>query len=103
MNKRFFIYNASIVLKSKQLTPLIDQCLDYIDSETPRIAKAAYTFFETIFMAYWRHEFIEIYNKDANNDPIGFNPNDAELYYELKIELADKVHYVVAKILNRLS
>jgi hypothetical protein len=45
MNKRFFICNASIVLKSNQLPSLIDHCLEFIGCDTPRVAKAAYAFF----------------------------------------------------------
>jgi hypothetical protein len=103
MNKRFFVYNASIVLKSNRLGPLIDQCLEYIGCETPRVAKAAYTFFETIFMAYWREEFIETYNRDSVNDALRFNPNDDGLYHELRAELKDKLHYILAKMLKHLS
>lgn len=55
ISKRFFVYNASILLSSGQLPNLIQLCTSaFIGSETPRIARAAYTFFETIFMVYWR-------------------------------------------------
>lgn len=60
MNKRFFLYNASILLSSGQLPNLIELCTRaFLGCSTPRIAKAAYAFFETIFMVYWPIEFIE--------------------------------------------
>lgn len=60
ISKRFFVYNASIVLNSGQLPNIISLCTTaFIGSDTPRIARAAYTFFETIFMVYWRQEFID--------------------------------------------
>jgi hypothetical protein len=55
MNKRFFIFNASIILCSGQLPAILQMCIDVcVGSETPRISKAAYSFFETIFRVYWR-------------------------------------------------
>ncbi len=46
ISRRFFVYNASIVLNSGQLPNIIDLCTNaFIGSNTPRIAKAAYNFF----------------------------------------------------------
>lgn len=64
LNKRFFVNNPSIVISSNQLAPLIDHSLEYIGCDTPRVAKAAYIFFEVLFMAYWRPCFIDEYNKN---------------------------------------
>ena len=60
MNKRFFIYNAGVVLSSGKLPDIIDICINgFMGCDVPRVAKAAYSFFETIFMVYWRPEFIQ--------------------------------------------
>ena len=54
MNKRFFLYNASIVLSSGKLPSIIELTINiFMGSDVPRIAKSAYSFFETIFMVYW--------------------------------------------------
>lgn len=46
MNKRFFIFNAAIVLKSGQLPAILQMCINaFMGSDTPKVAKAAYTFF----------------------------------------------------------
>lgn len=46
MNKRFFLYNASIVLSSGKLPDIIDMLINgFIGCDTPRVAKAAYSFF----------------------------------------------------------
>lgn len=58
MNKRLFVYNSSLLLKSGELPRLIDLSIDYMESDTPRVVKAAYSFFETIFMAYWSPRLI---------------------------------------------
>jgi len=55
MNKRFFIFNTNIVITAGQLPQLLELCISaFMNSNTPRVAKASYTFFETIFMVYWR-------------------------------------------------
>jgi hypothetical protein len=55
MSKRFFVCNASIVLSSGELPHLIELCTTaFVGCDTPRIARASYSFFETIFMVYWR-------------------------------------------------
>jgi hypothetical protein len=67
MSKRFFIYNASIVLTSGQLPAILELCISaFMGSDMPRIAKASYSFFETIFMVYWRPEFIDEYNQEEH-------------------------------------
>ena len=46
MNKRFFLYNASIVLTSQKLPFIIEMFInDFMGCDVPRIAKAAYSFF----------------------------------------------------------
>ena len=46
MNKRFFIYNANILLNSGKFPYIIDLCIKtFVGCETPRIAKASYDFF----------------------------------------------------------
>lgn len=74
MNKRFFSCNAALVLKSNQLPGLLDQCLEYLGSNTPRIAKATYSFFETIFMTYWPPHLIEHYNSVPDAEAFRFAP-----------------------------
>lgn len=103
MNKRFFTFNVSLVLKGGQLPQLIDHCIEFLSSDSPSISKATYTFFETMFMAYWPAHFIEEYNRNEGNEPISFVPEDLPLYEQLKYELQDKVHYILAKMLQRLS
>ena len=95
--------NPSIVINSNQLAPLIDHSLEYIGCDTPRVAKAAYTFFEVIFMAYWRPYLINQYNQNDDHDPLCFNCNEHEVYNGLKLELQDKIHYILAKMLKHLS
>ena len=64
MNKVFYLYNASILLNSGRLPALIDLCTQaFLGCKTPRIAKAAYSFLETLFMVYWPQPFIEAYNQ----------------------------------------
>lgn len=54
MNKRFFVHNASTILSSGKLPSIIELTINYfMGCDVPRIAKAAYSFFETIFMVYW--------------------------------------------------
>lgn len=103
MNKRFFIFNASIVLKSNQLPILIDHCIEYLSNDNPRIARATYTFFETIFMTYWPIEFINEYNSNSENESFKFIEEDLPLYELLKEHLRDKVHYIMAKMLCKLE
>ena len=46
MNKRFFLYNASIVLSSGKLPSTIELTINvFMGSDVPRIAKSAYSFF----------------------------------------------------------
>lgn len=46
MNKRFFLYNASVVLSSGKLPNIIEICINaFMGCNTPRVAKAAYSFF----------------------------------------------------------
>jgi len=46
MNKRFFLYNASIVLSSGKLPTIIDTCIShFMGCSVPRVAKAGYSFF----------------------------------------------------------
>lgn len=103
MNKRFFTFNVSLVLKGGQLPQLIDHCIDFLSSDSPSIAKATYSFFEAVFMAYWPAHFIEEFNRSEDNERISFSPEDLPLYEQLKEELQDKVHYILAKMLQRLS
>jgi hypothetical protein len=67
MNKRFFTFNVSLVLKGGQLPQLIDHCIEFLSSDSPSISKATYSFFETVFMAYWPAHFIEEYNRNEGN------------------------------------
>jgi hypothetical protein len=85
ISKRFFVYNASIVLNSGQLPNIIELCTTaFIGSETPRIARAAYTFFETIFMVYWKQEFIDEYNSELTGEKFTRKTEEEVLYYQLK-------------------
>lgn len=99
MNKRFFTFNVSLVIKGGQLPQLIDHCLEFLSSDTPAISKATYSFFETVFMAYWPDYFLEEYNHAEENERICFVAEDIPLYEQLKEELQDKVHYILAKML----
>jgi hypothetical protein len=46
MNKRFFLHNASIILSSGKLSSIIDLAINiFMGCDTPRVAKAAYSFF----------------------------------------------------------
>jgi hypothetical protein len=63
MNKRFFVYNSSVVLSSGKLPQIIELCVNsFMGCDTPRVAKAAYSFFETIFKVYWPAQFIFTHN-----------------------------------------
>jgi hypothetical protein len=85
MNKRLFIFNANIVLTSGQLPALLDLCIfAFMSSGTPRVAKACYSFFESIFMVYWRNELIEEYNAETEGDKFVPRPEDHELYMQLR-------------------
>lgn len=104
ISKRFFLYNASIVLNSGQLPNIIALCTSaFIGSDTPRIARAAYTFFETIFMVYWRQEFIDEHNADQAAEKFVRKTDDQALYYQLKNLLAEKLEFIVTKVLEHLS
>jgi hypothetical protein len=106
ISKRFFVYNASILLNSGQLPNLIQLCTSaFIGSETPRIARAAYTFFETIFMVYWRQEFVDDYNSEMTGEREKFTrkTEDEPLYFQLKNLLVEKLDHIVTKILEHLS
>lgn len=95
ISKRFFVYNASIVLNSGQLPNIIQLCTTaFIGSDTPRIAKATYTFFETIFMVYWRQEFIDLHNEDMTGEKgekFVRKTEDDLLYFQLKNLLTEKL------------
>ena len=59
MQKRFFLYNSSTVLASGKLDRIIDVCIStFMGCNVPRVAKAAYSYFETIFMVYWPTEHL---------------------------------------------
>jgi hypothetical protein len=104
MNKRFFIYNASIVLTSGQLPSLLDLCINaFLGSDTPRVAKASYSFFETVFMVYWRPEFIQDYNNESEGDVFAVKSEDFQLHQELKSFLLQKVEYILSKMIEHLS
>jgi len=46
MNKRFFLYNASIVLSSGKLPMIINLATNaFVGCDIPRVAKASYSFF----------------------------------------------------------
>ncbi len=46
VSKRFFVYNASILLNSGELPNIIQLCTNaFTASDTPRVAKGAYSFF----------------------------------------------------------
>lgn len=46
MNKRFFLYAASIVLSSGKLADIIEISIKaFMGCDIPRVAKAAYSFF----------------------------------------------------------
>ena len=46
MNKRFFLFNASIVLSSGKLPAIIELCINaFMGCDVPRVAKAGYSFF----------------------------------------------------------
>lgn len=104
MNKRLFVYNSSLLLKSGELPRLIEQSIDYMQSETPRVVKAAYSFFETVFMAYWNPSLIEEFNKNNQEDyHIGLATRYDNAHQLLKANLEDKIHYIIAKMLDHLA
>jgi hypothetical protein len=104
ISRRFFLYNASIVLNSGQLPNIIDLCTTaFIGSNTPRIAKAAYNFFETIFMVYWRQEFIDEHNAKVPEEKFSKKEENESLYLQLKALLLQKLEQIVTRMLEHLS
>lgn len=104
MNKRFFMFNANIVLTSGQLPALLDLCIfAFMSSKTPRVAKASYSFFESIFMVYWRQEFIQEYNSETEGDKFVPRPEDHDLHLLLKTFLFEKIEHILLKMLEHLS
>jgi hypothetical protein len=92
MNKRFFLYAASIVLSSGKLADIIEISIKaFMGCDIPRVAKAAYSFFETIFIVYWRPEYIELRNSQEDITPFTPKPEDAQNYFSLKTFLLQKM------------
>jgi hypothetical protein len=88
MNKRFFLYNASIVLSSGKLPTIIEMCIDhFMGCEVPRVAKAGYSFFETIFLVYWSPEQLQHRNGKEDVTPFNPKPEDGQNYQALKLFL----------------
>ena len=104
MNKRFFLYNASIVLSSGKLPSIIELTINvFMGSDVPRIAKSAYSFFETIFMVYWPYEHLKHRNSKEDVSPFNPKPEDAQNYEALKQFLLQKLEKIVTKMLEHLS
>jgi hypothetical protein len=104
MNKRFFLYAASIVLSSGKLADIIEICINgFMGCDIPRVAKAAYSFFETIFIVYWRPEFIQARNSLEDVTPFIPKPEDSQHYLALKAFLLQKLEKIVGKMLEHLS
>lgn len=59
--------------------------------DTPRVAKAAYSFFETIFLVYWGPDFLA--SRNSQEDIVKFipSPADAGNYLALKSFLVPKL------------
>lgn len=104
VSKRFFLYNASILLGSGELGNIIQLCTNaFTASDTPRVAKGAYSFFETVFMVYWRQEFIDRYNSKKEGQRLERRVEDACLYLQLKALLLQKLEFILCKIMEHLS
>ena len=104
MNKRFFLHNASVLLTSGKLPSIIELCMEhFMGCDTPRVAKAAYSFFETIFIVYWSPEFLA--SRNAQEDIVQFHPapTDANNYLALKAFLTPKLEQIVGKMLVHLA
>lgn len=70
MNKRFFLYAPNIVLTSGKLPNMIDISIQaFMGCNIPRVAKAAYSFFDTMFLVYWRPEYISLRNSQPDITP----------------------------------
>lgn len=104
ISRRFFLYNANIVLNSGQLPNIIDLCSTaFIGSNTPRIAKAAYNFFQTIFMVYWRDEFIDEHNARVPDQKFTKKKENEALYNQLKQLLVNQLQLIITRMLQHLS
>lgn len=104
MNKRFFLYNASIVLTSTKLPTIIETSMSgFMGCDVPRVAKSAYSFFETIFMVYWPIEHLNHRNSKEDVTPITLKPEDAQSYQALKEFLVQKMEEILSKMLLHLG
>ncbi|MCB0370473.1 MAG: hypothetical protein KDD45_13870 [Bdellovibrionales bacterium] len=104
MNKRFFLYNASIVLSSGKLPSIIEITINvFMGCDIPRVAKAAYSFFDTIFMVYWPSEHLQHRNNKEDVTPFLPKPEDATDYQALKQFLLQKLEQILTKMLDHLG
>ena len=104
MNKRFFLYNASIVLASGKLPSIIELSMNiFMSCEVPRVAKASYSFFETMFTVYWPPEHLNYRNSKEDITPIEPKVEDSQYYLALKQFLLQKMEEIVSKMLKFLS